>query len=227
MPFFGSPTTTVAPSAKGPRQLSVSNAVVRPGRKGGGTVVIFTLHRSMLLRVTVVRVFPTCEVLGTFRVRGRSGVNRMPFRGRLHGRPLASGTYRLVIGARSRPSAETTVVVARGKISAGKLHKARRANACVPVLPIGFNSAAPTLPVSGAAGGGSGTDGIATAIVGAAKGVVKEGKALARGAKELLEDPPPLSTAALVVVGMLTLMAAALGGVLLLNLYRQRDRLYR
>jgi hypothetical protein len=226
MPFFGSPTAAVSPSAKGPRQLSVSNAVVRPDRKGGGTVVVFTLHRSMLLRVTVVRVFPTCEVLGTFRVRGRPGVNRMPFRGRLQGRPLASGTYRLLIGARSRPSAEATVVVARGKVSAGKLRKARRANACVPVLPIGFNSPAPSLPVSGAAGGGSGTDGIATSIVSAAKGVVKKGKALAHGAKEVLADPP-LSTAALVVVGMLTLMAAALGGVLLLSLYRQRERLYR
>jgi hypothetical protein len=188
----------------------------------------------MMLRVMVVRVFPSCELVGTFRVRGRAGVNRVPFRGRLHGRPLASGTYRLLIGARRRPSAETTIVVAHGKVSAGKLRKARRANACVPVLPIGFNAAAPSLPVSGVASGvsgggssGSSEEGIATAIVSAAKGAVKEGKALAGRTKQALEDPEPVSALVLVVIGLLTLMVAGLGALLLVDLYKQRERLYR
>lgn len=181
----------------------------------------------MLLRVTVVRVFPTCEVLGTFRVRGHAGVNRVPFHGRVRGRPLPSGTYRLLIGARRVPSAETTVVVARGKVSEGKLRRARSANACAPVLPIGFNSPSAAFAVSDISGGGSGSDGIATAVVGAAKGAAKKGEALAGRTKEVFEDPPPLSTGFLVVIGMLTLMAAALGGFLLINLYRVRDRLYR
>lgn len=185
----------------------------------------------MVLRVTVVRVFPSCEVVGMFRVRGRAGVNRVPFRGRLHGRALPTGTYRLLIGARRLPSAETTVVVAHGKVSAGKLRKARRANACVPVLPIGFNAAAPSLPVSGVgsgvSGGGSSQDGIAPAIVSAAKGVVKEGKALAGRAKQALEDPEPLSAFILVLIGLLTLSAAVLGTLLLVELYKQRERLYR
>jgi hypothetical protein len=226
-PLLGASTLGTSSSAKGPRELAVARALVRPNRKGGGTVVVFTLHRSMLLRVTVVRVFPTCEVLGTFRVRGRAGVNRLPFHGRLHGRPLANGTYRLLIGARRTPSAETTIVVARGRVSDGKLRNARRANACAPVLPIGFNSPALSVPASAVTGGGSGGDGIANAVVGAAKGVVKKGEALAGRAKEALTDPSQLSKGFLVAIGMLTLMAAALGGFLLANLYRDRDRLYR
>jgi hypothetical protein len=166
-------------------------------------VVVFSLRHPMLLRVTVVRVYPTCDVVGTFRVRGRAGVNRVPFRGRLHGRPLASGTYRLLIGARRLPSAEATIVVARGKVSARHLRKARRANACVPVLPIGFNSAAPSFPTptSGASGGPPSNEGIATAIVSAAKGAVKRGKALLGRTEQALEDPAPLSTFVLVLVG--------------------------
>jgi hypothetical protein len=181
----------------------------------------------MLLRVTVVRVFPTCDVLGTFRVRGRAGVNRVPFHGRLHGRPLPTGSYRLVIRARRVQPLEATIVVARGKVSAGKLRKARRANACVPVLPIGFDSAAPSFGTTGATDGGTGNDGAEAAVVSAAKGAVKKGKSLVRGAKEALEDPAPLSALALVVIGLLTLIAAALGAVVLGNIYRLRERLYR
>jgi hypothetical protein len=63
--------------------------------------------------------------------------------------------------------------------------------------------------------------------VGAAKGAVKRGKALLSRTEQALEDPAPLSTFVLVLVGMLTLAAAALGMVLLLELYKARDRLYR
>jgi hypothetical protein len=181
----------------------------------------------MLLRVTVVRVFPTCDVLGTFRVRGRAGVNRVPFHGRLHGRPLPTGTYRLVIGARRVQPLEATIVVARGKVNAGKLRKARRANACVPVLPIGFDSAAPSFGTSGAAGGGPSSGGLGSAIVSGAKGAVKQGKSLVGGAKEALEDPAALSTLVLVAIGLLTLIAAALGAFVLGNIYRLRERFYR
>lgn len=190
-------------------------------------MVVFRLRRPMLLRVTVVRVYPTCDVVGTFRVHGRKGVNRVPFRGRLHGRPLASGTYRLLIGARRLPSAEATIVVARGKVSAGHLRKARRANACVPVLPIGFNSAVLTLPTSGVSAGPPSSEGVATAIVSAAKGAVKRGKALLGRTEQTLEDPAPLSAFVLLLVGMLTLAAAALGALLLVEVYKARDRLYR
>jgi hypothetical protein len=225
-PFMGG-AATGAVSADAPQRLLVSRLLVRPGRKGGGTTVVFRLRGPMLLRVTVVRVFPTCDVLGAFRVRGRAGVNRVPFRGRFRGRPLSNGTYRLVVSAPGMRTAEATIVVARRKMSIGKLREARSANACVPVLPVGFDSAAAPLPVSEGSGGASGNDGVGGGIVSAAKGAVKESGALAGRAKDALKDPAPLSLLTLVLVGALTLMAAALGAFVLFNVQRLRQRSYR
>jgi hypothetical protein len=226
-------TGPAAPSANSPRSLQVSRVLVRPGHKGGGTVVVFKLRRSVLLRVTVLRVFPTCEVVGSFRVRGRAGVNRVPFRGRLRGRPLRSGTYRLLIAAGSaRNRAEATVVIAHGKVSGAKLRKARSANACAPA--IGFDWTAPGLLFSDSPGGGTGAGekggkgekGIAAPLLGAVKGAVSEGEQLAGRAREALEEPT--STLLLVAVAMFTLTIASIGLLLAVNLLRWRDeRLYR
>jgi hypothetical protein len=214
----------LAPGAKGPQRVIVSRSIVRPGRKGGGTTVVFRLRRPLLLRLRIVRVFPTCEVVGSFRVRGKAGVNRVPFRGRIHGRPLPSGTYRLVIGAaHAPPTAEATIVVARGHVSKARLRKARRANVCVPVF--GFDPSTPDQFVSGAgtASGGGGDN----PLVGAAKGVTRKGKSLATRAKEAIQDPNPLSSGFLLLVGLLTLVVAGIGGFVLLNLYRLRERMLR
>jgi hypothetical protein len=62
------------------------------------------------------------------------------------------------------------------------------------------------------------SEGVATAIVSAAKGAVKRGKALLGRTEQALEDPAPLSTFVLVLVGMLTLAAASLGALLLVEL---------
>jgi cytoskeletal protein CcmA (bactofilin family) len=176
----------------------------------------------MLLRLTILRVHPTCEVVGSLRVRGRAGVNRVPFRGRVDGRPLSAGTYRLLIGARvAQPTAEATIVVARGRVSPARLRKARQANACVPL--VGFDPATPylaSITSGGAKGGGS-------PVVLAGKGVVKKGTSLARRAKGAIQDPELLTSGYLVLVGLLTLAAAALGGFVLVNVYRLRERLLR
>ncbi len=177
----------------------------------------------MALQLTIVRVFPTCQVLGKVHVRGRSGVNRVPFRGRLHGRRLPNGTYRLLIGARrAQPTAEATVVIAHGKISAARLRKARQANACVP--PIGFSAATPAaFAASGRATGGD--DG--NPVVSVAKGVVKKAKSLTHRAKEAIEDPAPIGTGLLVLVGLLMLTIAGFGALFVVNAYRWRERLLR
>jgi hypothetical protein len=219
---------TAAPSANSPRRLALSRPLVLPGRKNGGTIVIFRLRRSMMLQLTVVRVFPTCKVVGSVHVRGRAGINRVPFRGRVHGKRLSYGTYRLLIGGRrAQPTAVTTIVVGRGKISPAKLRKARRANACVPT--IGFDWAAPDpySNVTGTGTGGGGDKGISDPVVSAAKGVVKKGKALAGNARDAIEDAAPTTTAFLVLVGLLTLTTAAFGAVLVINVLRWRERLFR
>jgi hypothetical protein len=217
-------TGAAEPSANSPKSLRVLSALVRPGRKNGGTIIVFKLRRPTLLTVTVVRVHPKCEVVGSFRVRGRAGVNRVPFRGRLRGRPLPNGTYRLLIGAR----AEATIVIARRKMSPAKLRKARSARACVPAF--GFDWAAPSLLYSGPSGGAAGeTSEKASAVplVSAAKGAVKKGKALADRAKQALEDSGPKSALFLIAVAMFTLTVASLGLLLAVNVYRWSERLYR
>jgi len=42
---------------------------------------------------------PSCAVAGTTTVRGRRGLNRVPFSGRFHHRPLARGTYTITVVA--------------------------------------------------------------------------------------------------------------------------------
>jgi hypothetical protein len=220
---------TAAPSANSPRRLALSRPLVVPGRKNGGTIVIFRLRRPMMVELTVVRVFPTCEVIGSVHVRGRAGINRIPFRGRVHGKRLSYGTYRLLVGGRlAQPTAMTTIVVARGKVGGAKLRKARRANACVPT--IGFDWAAPdpySTNVTGAGTGSGGDKGLSDPVVSAAKGAVKKGKALVGGAKDVIEDAAPTTTAFLVLVGLLTLTTAVFGALLVVNVMRWRERLFR
>jgi hypothetical protein len=219
---------TAAPSANSPRRLALSRPLVLLGRKNGGTIVIFRLRRPMMLELTVVRVFPTCEVIGSVHVRGRAGINRLPFRGRVHGKRLSSGTYRLLIGGRrAQPTAVTTIVVAHGKVSATRLRKARRANACMPTIGFDWSAPDPYANVTGAGTGGGGDKGTGDPVVSAAKGVVKKGKALAGRAKEAIEDAAPTTTAFLVLVGLLTLTTAAFGALLVVNVMRWRERLFR
>jgi hypothetical protein len=56
---------------------------------------------------------------------------------------------------------------------------------------------------------------------------VKKGKALAGRVKEALEDAAPTTTAFLVLVGLLTLTTAAFGALLVVNVMRWRERLFR
>jgi hypothetical protein len=114
-----------------------------------------------VLRFTVVRVYPTCERIGSFRVRAHAGVNRVKFRGRLQGRPLAEGTYRLLVRGRgARVDAAVRLVVVREPLSPGELRRARNANVC------GLTGAATETVF----GGSSSSEGVATAV-GAVLGV--------------------------------------------------------
>src|SRR5207247_7444207 len=63
------------------------------------TVLTFRLKRKARILFTVVQVSPVCRTAGSFSVVGHRGINRVRFNGRLHGRRLPPGTYR--IGART------------------------------------------------------------------------------------------------------------------------------
>lgn len=224
--------------------MRVSRWVVRPGRKNGGTVVVFGLARDALLRLTVVRVFPTCQVMGSFRVRAHAGVNRVPFRGRVRGRPLAAGTYRLIVHAEGRTvqAAEATIVVARGNTSAKKLRKARRASVCGAeeavfsgAFPASFDPTATGHTSPGGAGssgssGSSGKDRIEAPVAGAAKELGKRAQALTSRFKKSVEDSAPVNALFLIAVALFVLASAAVGTVLFSQLARLtvfRDRFHR
>jgi hypothetical protein len=79
-------------------------------------MLVFRLGRAAPVEFVVVQVAPDCRRVGRFRVAGHRGVNRIRFRGRVGGRALRAGTYR--IKARTLPRGRAVmdtefVVVAR------------------------------------------------------------------------------------------------------------------
>lgn len=45
----------------------------------------------------VIRASDDCRLVGRKRIRGREGLNRVPFLGRVHGRPLSAGRYTISV----------------------------------------------------------------------------------------------------------------------------------
>ena len=208
--------------------MRASRGVVRPGRKGGGTTLIFRLSEPTVLRVTIVRVYPSCKRLGTFTVRAHSGVNRVRFRGRFRGRALPEGGYRLVIRARgaTRDAAAVPIVVARGTITKEQIRKASSASVCSgPIAQLATASTDLSAAAAGDDGKGSGGG-----IVGAVKNRVKMPfeeaagvvGAAAKGLSDGVTDAAgPLSDPFVItLIGFLALASAVLGGLVLAHLAR-------
>lgn len=96
------------------------------------TTLRFVLSRRGVVEFVVVRIAPDCRTVGRFRVAGRAGVNHVRFRGRLRGRALPPGTYRIratgVAGGRAL--AETRLVIFRRKPLPADVAAARASNTC-------------------------------------------------------------------------------------------------
>jgi hypothetical protein len=108
-----------------------------------GTTLVFVLDKAGRVRFTVRRPAPSCGVVATFTVRGHRGVNRVRFTGRVHGRTLAPGRYRIearIVGAPLRGVvASTTVVITRKK--GDVLPAAAPAGTCAGATPPASTSA--------------------------------------------------------------------------------------
>jgi hypothetical protein len=133
----GASVRVVTPASKHGRRAELraaaTRATVRPNARHGATTIVLRLAGPGVVRFTVLRVFPTCERVGVFHVRAHAGVNRVRFRGRLRGRPLSEGTYRLLVrarGAGADADAVSIVVVDGPPLSRSQLRAARRANVC-------------------------------------------------------------------------------------------------
>jgi hypothetical protein len=116
--------------------LAVSRAwISRSGpRAQRRTTFVFRLSRGTVVEFVVVRVAPDCRVVGRFRVKGRAGLNRVQFRGRIGRRILRPGTYRVT--ARTLPShgakpvGVPLVIVRRPNPLRSEIVADRAANAC-------------------------------------------------------------------------------------------------
>src|SRR5207302_406188 len=114
------------------------------------TMLTFQLPAAARVIFTVAEVSPVCRSAGTFAVRGHAGLNKVPFTGRIRGRNLPSGTYRIT--ARTRGGGTvlrlTLVVVDSGMPSPTELENAKQSNVC------GAHAALASSVLSGAAATG-------------------------------------------------------------------------
>ena len=189
---------------------------------------MFRLSRPTVVRVTIIRVYPSCERLGAFTIRARSGVNRIRFDGRLRGRPLPPGGYRLVVraGDARRDAAAIPIVIARGRMDAADLHRARRANVCDDAVT-SFGSD-PTAAGAGAEGDDDGLVGSTLAKVGksleapvaaAGRAIFKTGRGVTKEVADVADDPFRDSFV-LTLIGAIALVSAILGGIVLMRIVR-------
>jgi hypothetical protein len=202
--------------------------VVRPGRRNGGTTLIFRLTKPAVLEITIVRVFPSCKRIGSFSVRAHAGVNRVQFRGRFRGRALPVGGYRLVVRARGaeRAAAAVPIVIARGEASRVAVETARNGKVCSePIAEIGFASAAGAHDDTESAGGSRLIDRAKDPIVRAAGAVAGAAQDLLGRATGPLggEDEPFDDPFVLTIIGLFLVAICLLGTLLLAQIVHARN----
>jgi hypothetical protein len=109
-------------------------------------VIKFRLRKKGTVELVVRNA--SCSVVGSKRVHGRRGLNHVRFAGRLHGRPLAPGTYSIVLvvirgSSRSEFGAITVQVVPPGRHLTKAQRSAPLADPCYVAA-----AAAQALPVA-------------------------------------------------------------------------------
>ena len=122
--------------------LEVAPATFRPARSGpaiqhrgrAGTALRFRLSHAALVRFEVVRGGGAPEdfapkarsarpsIGGRFSVRGRRGLNRLRFSGRVRGRPLAPGAYVLKAAAIDRGGRTSAPTAVRLRVASQLAH---------------------------------------------------------------------------------------------------------
>ena len=136
-----------------------------------GAWITFWLSRPGTVVFLVDEIAPECRYVGKFLSRGQAGRNSVRFRGRLLGRQLEAGTYRLTAhprGRRAQPLTGVTIAILDGSPGLTEVAAANARNTC----PLGIP---PSLRGSGlaAAGAASGTEppGTESSVTGGVAGV--------------------------------------------------------
>ncbi len=105
---------------------------------GRGLWITFWLSRPGTIVFLIDEVAPECRYVGKFLVRGQAGRNAVRFRGRLRGRALDPGTYRLTAhprGNRARLVTGVTVVILDHPPGPAKIVPGRASNTCPGGVP--------------------------------------------------------------------------------------------
>jgi hypothetical protein len=93
------------------------------------------------VKFTVTQLSPSCRRVGSFRVAGRPGRNTVAFTGRVNGRTLAPGTYRIEArAAGNRRVLRMVVVITQARPSRADLAAALSANVCGALLSTIFGA---------------------------------------------------------------------------------------
>jgi hypothetical protein len=101
-------------------------------------LITFWLSRPGAVVFSVDELSPDCRYVGKFLVRGRAGRNEVRFRGRVRGRALDVGTYRLTAhprGNRARRLTGVTVVMLEHPPGPAEIAAARARNTCPGGVP--------------------------------------------------------------------------------------------
>jgi hypothetical protein len=240
-PFAAPPTCRQAADrercARTSNPVRATKDVVLVGRKGGATTIVFALRRKSAVRFTVVRIYPSCERVGSFTVPAKAGQNRIRFTGRLDGRPLPDGVYRLLAQVRGQEKAvaSVTLVVAKTKRSAANLRRPRT-TACSAQDAKAIETAIGVAPPEEKEKAGGATGAVFKPVKAVVKGVAKSARGIAEAAQAVprrLADVIPgegLSDKIfLTIVGLGLLLITLLGTLVLMNVVRFgfRERVFR
>jgi hypothetical protein len=95
-------------------RLKASPLRFKSGARRGGTRITFRLSAPGRVVFLVRGPAPSCNVVGRFTVRGRRGLNRVRFKGRVGRRTLGPGTYALTAHPARQARRTRPVVVTVG-----------------------------------------------------------------------------------------------------------------
>jgi hypothetical protein len=94
-------------------------------------MLTFVLTGPARIRFTVEQLSPVCQTTGRFSVLGHAGVNRVRFAGRVAGRQLKMGTYRITAETPAGQSLQRVkLVVVRAAPTEAELAALLASNAC-------------------------------------------------------------------------------------------------
>jgi hypothetical protein len=183
------------------------------------------LKRPARLVLLVQGPAPSCAEAGKLRSRGARGSNRVRFTGRGHGRALAPGVYRITVVA-IRPSGRKVIGTTQVAVGANAPNPASVRFACtaaaLSALPFLAALVAPPFTGSGDAAAGAAREAGTKAAVAtrkAGKSVLSHLPKLPRPALPSISEPALSNTRGVVAI-LLTILALATMGVLIVRYLR-------